>query len=102
MIQDRDITVELPSIIAEEGKASFPDPGYIIASIKLAKIAGCIISNIYCRGQAPPFIQSVQQVLRDLQAWMSALPESIRLAKAGAGTSRHVVSLHLSFNQVMV
>jgi proline utilization trans-activator len=101
MIPDRDITINLPSIsgLTEEERTDFPDPAYIIASIKLAKIAGDIITKIYCRGHPPPFINSVQQILRDLNVWMAALPESIRLSKSEP-SSRHVVSLHLSFNQV--
>lgn len=102
MIPDRDITVDLPSFsgLSDEERTAFPDPDHIIASIKLAKIAGNIITTVYCRGHPPPFIQSVQKVLGDLNAWMAALPDSIRLAETASCTSRHVVSLHLSFNQV--
>ena len=102
MIPDSDITVDLPSFSGLTGdeRIEFPDPEYIIASIKLAKIAGNIITNIYSRGRSPPFINSVQKVLRDLNVWMADLPDSIRLAEAGGCTPRHVVSLHLSFNQV--
>lgn len=102
MIPDRDITVDLPSFsgLTNEERTEFPDPDHIIASIKLAKIAGNIITTVYCRGHPPPFIQSVQKVLGDLNAWMADLPDTIRLAKAGGCTPRHVVSLHLSFNQV--
>ncbi|KFY97034.1 hypothetical protein V498_02328 [Pseudogymnoascus sp. VKM F-4517 (FW-2822)] len=92
MIPDRDITVDLPSLsgLTNEERAEFPDPEYIIASIKLAKIAGNIITTVYCRGHPPPFIQSVQRVLGDLKAWMAALPDSIRLAETGGCTPRHV------------
>ena len=102
MIPDSDITVDLPSFsgLTGEERIEFPDPEYIIASIKIAKIAGNIITNIYSRGRSPPFINSVQKVLRDLNVWMADLPDSIRLAEAGGCTPRHVVSLHLSFNQV--
>lgn len=102
MIPDRDITVDLPSFsgLTNEERTEFPDPDYIIVSIKLAEIAGNIITTVYCRGHPPPFIQSVQKVLGDLNAWMADLPDTIRLAKAGGCTPRHVVSLHLSFNQV--
>lgn len=102
MIPDKDITVDLPSFsgLSDEERTGFPDPDYIIASIKLAKIAGNIITTVYCRGHPPPFIQSVQRVLGDLNAWMAALPDSIRLAETAGCTPRHVMSLHLSFNQV--
>ncbi|KFY20444.1 hypothetical protein V491_03713 [Pseudogymnoascus sp. VKM F-3775] len=104
MIPDRDITVDLPSFssLTDEEKTEFPDPDYIIASIKLAKIAGSIITTVYCRGHPPPFIQSVQKVLGDLNEWMAALPDSIRLSEIGGCTPRHVVSLHLSFNQCVI
>ncbi|OBU00228.2 hypothetical protein VE01_01650 [Pseudogymnoascus verrucosus] len=104
MIPDRDITVDLPSSsgLNDEERTAFPDPDHIIASIKLAKIAGNIITTVYCRGHPPPFIQSVQKVLGDLNAWMAALPDSIRLAETAGCTSRHVVSLHLSFNQCVI
>ncbi|PVH70848.1 fungal-specific transcription factor [Cadophora sp. DSE1049] len=103
MIPDRDITVDLPSIsgLTEEANAEFSDLSYIIASIKLARIAGEIVTNIYCRGKPPPFVQSVQRILRDLNAWMTALPESVRLSGSGS-SPRHVVSLHLSFNQCVI
>ncbi|KAH6703133.1 fungal-specific transcription factor [Leptodontidium sp. MPI-SDFR-AT-0119] len=103
MIPDTNITVDLPSnsMLTEEAKAEFSDPAYIIASIKLARIAGEIVTSIYCRGHPPPFIQSVQRILRSLNAWMAALPESVRLSKSGS-SARHVVSLHLSFNQCVI
>jgi proline utilization trans-activator len=102
IIQDSDISVDLPSMLDlnDRERAMFPDPDYIISSIKLARIAGSIISTIYCRGQPPPFVQSVQKILRDLNGWVATLPNPIKLAQVGGFTPRHIVSLHLSFNQV--
>lgn len=101
IIQDSDISVDMPSManLNEQEKEMFPDPDYIISSITLARIVGGIIGTIYCRGQPPPFVPSVQKVLRDLNHWVATLPESIKLAPAGGFTPRHIASLHLSFNQ---
>lgn len=101
-VRDDDITVDLPSMVGLNGDDAkeFPDPDYILARISLAKITGNIIRNIYSRGKPPPFVQSVNQVLRDLNLWMATLPDSVRLGVGRRSPERPILSLHLSFNQV--
>jgi len=86
----------------EQEQANFADPEYAIANIKLARIVGNVIAKIYGRNQTEPFVQSVRTILRDLKAWMTDLPDSIKLPRTGLSTSapRNIIALHLSFNQV--
>lgn len=103
-IQDNDISVDLPSIqdVSENEKGELPDSGFVLASIELARIAGNIINTIYCRNKPPPFVQSVQKILRSLKKWVATLPANVRLGTHGGTTARHITALHLSFNQVRV
>jgi hypothetical protein len=82
----------------------FADPAHIVAHLKLARITGEIISDIYGRSlrQDQAFIYSVQKVLRNLRSWAETLPENVRLISAGPYryASRNIASLHLCFNQV--
>lgn len=102
MIRISDITADLPTMqgLSLKEQEEFSDPNYIVASINLATITGDIVSKIYCRRNPPPFVQSVQAVLRDLKAWMAELPDGIRLNTGNTPNLRHLVSLYLSFNQV--
>ncbi|RDW58361.1 hypothetical protein BP5796_12291 [Coleophoma crateriformis] len=99
-----DITVDLPTMggLSLKEQEEFSDPEYIIASVKLATITGDILSKIYCRRNPPPFVQSVQAVLRDLKAWMARLHDGVRLNTSSTPNIRHIVSLHLSFNQCVI
>lgn len=103
-VRDDDITVDLPSMegLTQEEGAEFFQLEYLLARISLAKITGDLIRTIYTRGKSPPFVQSVRQILRDLNSWMATLPDSIRLNQNGRSTERHLLSLHLSFNQSVI
>lgn len=103
-IVDTDIGVGLPSRpdLNEADRAELPDTDYILASIRLARIAGNIIGSIYRINNPPPFVPTVQKVLRELNAWIADLAVSVRLGKDGGPQSRPVVSIHLSFNQVRI
>jgi hypothetical protein len=101
-IQDKDISVDLPSLtdVSDQEREELPDSGLTLASIELARIAGDIMSTIYCRNNPPPFVRSVQRILRALKVWVASLPENIKLSTGRTPTARHIISLHLSFNQV--
>ncbi|KAH8599112.1 fungal-specific transcription factor domain-containing protein [Bisporella sp. PMI_857] len=103
-IQEMDMSVDQPYISAldENERAQLPEPAYMIASIQLAKITGSIISTIYRRNNPPPFILSVQKILRDLKSWIANLPETVKLVSGDKPRARHIVSLHLSFNQCVI
>jgi proline utilization trans-activator len=102
-IQDTDVSVDLPSSpdLDESERRQLSDPGYIIATIQLARIVSETISTIYRRKDPPPLIQSVQKILRDLKTWIANLPENATLSTSGAPLPRYIISLHLSFNQVL-
>lgn len=103
-ITDTDIGVGLPSkpelTCSEVDISDLPNTDYILAMIRLARIAGNIIGSIYRLVNPPPFVPTVQKVLRELNSWASDLAPSVRLAVDGGPQSRPVVSIHLSFNQV--
>ncbi|KAL3417413.1 fungal specific transcription factor domain-containing protein [Phlyctema vagabunda] len=107
-IQDDDISVDKPSegnLRAADREEFSPSSEYVNASIKLARISGSIVSNIYSRRKnGPPFVQSVQTILRDLKIWVASLPEGLKLDQKGIGTGRprNIVSLHLAFNQSVI
>ncbi|KAM3077955.1 hypothetical protein ACMFMF_004368 [Clarireedia jacksonii] len=103
-IQDIDISVDLPSSsdLDESERTQLSDPGYTIANIQLAKIASETISTIYRRKDPPPLIQSVQKILRDLKTWIANLPRNATLPMSGTPLPRHIISLHLSFNQCVI
>lgn len=104
-IQDSDIDVDLPSMekLTPSEQEEFSDPSHLIAHVKLARISGDIISDIYGRSsQTKAFVQSVQKILRSLRTWAETLPASVQISqtKPLKYSSRNVASLHLCFNQV--
>lgn len=101
-IADDAVETELP---ADRGLSDvdFEDPQILIANVKLAKHASEVITSVYRRRkQDTPFSLRVQKVVRDLWHWVEELPDHLKIDKtAVSGTSsRTVVRLHLSFNQV--
>jgi proline utilization trans-activator len=100
-VHDDDIEVDLPSDEALQTQSgASDDPRYLIAWIQLAKLSRRIITYIYGRKVQTPFSQRVLQTLQDLRNWVEELPQDLQLSPEGQATSNHVVSLHLSFNQV--
>lgn len=104
-ILDDDIEVDLPSSEGLTGPQArdFGDPDYIIASIRLARLATHIIASIYKRkGQHGAFSQRVQQALRNLRSWVEELPSHLQLdtEESLQAKSKPIIYLHLSFNQV--
>lgn len=103
-ILDEDIYVDLPKAPKPEHAEEFSDTEYLIAQIKLARITGEIIVKLYRRKKSEEtFLQRVQKLLKSLNLWLQTLPEHIRLKPGdGESNSRHVVALHISFNQVNI
>lgn len=106
-VQDSDIDVDLPSMdkLTPSEQEEFSDPSHLIAHVKLARISGDIISDIYGRSsQTKAFVQSVQKILRSLRTWAETLPASVQISQIRPlrYSSRNVASLHLCFNQVSV
>ncbi|EED18596.1 C6 transcription factor, putative [Talaromyces stipitatus ATCC 10500] len=106
-VQDSDIDVDLPSMekLSPTEQEEFSDPSHIIAHVKLARISGDIMSDIYGRSnQAKAFVQSVQKILRNLRSWAETLPESVQISPSQPFryASRNVASLHLCFNQCVI
>lgn len=104
-VRDSDIDVDLPSMdgLTPTEREEFSDPSHLVAHVKLARITGDIIGDIYGRsGQAKAFVQSVQKILRSLRSWAETLPESVQISpgKPQKYAARNVASLHLCFNQV--
>ena len=105
-IRDEDIHVDMPTelqlntaVAAEQ----FSDTAYLVASVQLARIVGQIVEKIYSRKeQGGSFLQRQQRLLLALQGLMRELPVHIRLPLPGGEglPAKHIVSLHLQFNQV--
>ncbi|OQE37803.1 hypothetical protein PENCOP_c009G08001 [Penicillium coprophilum] len=103
-VNDDDIDVELPTMdgLTSEEKEEFPDPGHLFASVGLAKIAGDILSHIYCMPgrNKVHFVKRVQGILRNLRDWDDTLPQNLTFR--WDDSNRHVASLHLCYNQCII
>jgi proline utilization trans-activator len=103
-VRDSDIDVDLPSMerLTPSEREEFSDPAHIVAHLRLARITGDIISDIYGRSGDKAFVQSVHKILRSLRSWAETLPESVQISSSNPQrySSRNVASLHLCFNQV--
>lgn len=109
MIQDKDIDVPLPSNegLSESDKEDFHDPIHLIALIKLSRIAGDIINEIYSIPQpnrVNRFVLRVQRILANLRSWNDTLPRELQFNRQATPmySSRSIASLHLNFSQVCV
>ncbi|KAI2819298.1 transcriptional regulator family: Fungal Specific TF [Aspergillus niger] len=103
-IRDEDIHVDMPTEVASPAaEEQFSDTAYSVASIRLSQIIGQTIDKIYCRKQhAESFLQREQQLLLALQDWLKSLPEHIKLRSEDSPPPKHIVSLHLQFNQCVI
>lgn len=103
-ISDEDIHVDLPADVtpAELHNEQFSDTEYLKATISLARFVGEAITKLYSRRKyAETFLQRVQKLLKELRNWVETLPAHLRLDQDDPETNkRHILSLHLSFNQV--
>ncbi|CAG9946989.1 unnamed protein product [Clonostachys rosea f. rosea IK726] len=103
-IRDEDIDVEMPSMdgLSEEEKMEFLDPQSLVTNIKLARIIGNILTDIYGipnRTQGLR-IHRVHGILKQLREWHDDLPPDMRVKERG--TPRPVSSLHLAYNQCII
>ncbi|PYI11498.1 fungal-specific transcription factor [Aspergillus sclerotiicarbonarius CBS 121057] len=103
-IRDEDIHVDMPTDVASPtAEEQFSDTAYLVASIRLSRIIGQTIDKIYCRKQhAESFLQREQQLLLALQEWLRSLPGHIKLRPDDSAPPKHIVSLHLQFNQCVI
>lgn len=104
-IQDEDIQVDLPSNagLPPLAKDDFEEVDHNVARIKLAGLSGQITKVLYARKpEQEPFLQRVQQVLKNLQDWIKSLPAHLHAddAQRPQSVSSRTRSLMLTFNQV--
>lgn len=101
-IRDDDIDVDLPSDLPCMKGDDMISADYLVASIKLGKIAGVIITNLYSRKRLEQtFSQRVHKIFRDLRNWFETLSPELQLRNnASVQVARHILFLHLTFNQV--
>lgn len=117
MVQDASMDVDLPQHTPNSG---FPDPRYFVAHIKLAKITGTILNQIYSiRKSHKPgesFIVCVHDILKLLRDWHDRLDVQDNMHKSltnqkslkldylvlGIASKRHTFSLHLSYNYCII
>lgn len=107
LLKDEDIEVDLPTNegLTEAQKDDFIDADYLVSSVSLARIAGDIIGSLYSRRKInETFSRRVQTIFRKLRDWVENLPPSMQLRQEDASSqvARHIVMLHLSFNQCVV
>ncbi|KAL1997982.1 hypothetical protein VTN02DRAFT_269 [Thermoascus thermophilus] len=82
-VRDDDIDADLPSMdgLSPAERDEFADPEHLVAHLRLARITGDIISDIYGRPRRDrTFVQSVHRILRSLRAWAETLPDTVRLS----------------------
>ncbi|KAK4142435.1 proline utilization trans-activator-like protein [Dichotomopilus funicola] len=103
-VRDEDIDTEMPSMdgLTDDETAEFLDPVPICTNIKLARIIGNILTDIYgipksTRGLC---IHRVHGILKQLREWHDELPKGMRIRDRG--TPRPVASLHLAYNQCII
>lgn len=105
-ILDEDIHVDMPTTISPTWRheEELSDTAYMTANIKLARIVGETITNLYSRRKyQETFLQRVQKLLKSLKHWVETLPESLRLNMEDLESSKKpVVSLHMAFNQCVI
>ncbi|KAF5856217.1 hypothetical protein ETB97_007693 [Aspergillus alliaceus] len=103
-IRDDDIHVDMPSQVSCPAyEEQFSDTSYLVASIQLARIIGQVLDKIYSHKQHPEsFLQREQQLLLAQQEWLQSLPAHIKLHTDGGSPPKHIVSLHLQFNQCVI
>jgi len=109
MLRDEDIDVQMPSMdgLTPEEAEDFYSPELMTAQIKLARITGNVISDLYKipqPGKANTFVQSVQRILTSLRSWHETLPTVLRLDFSAMPIypSRSVASLHLHFGNAVI
>lgn len=106
-IQDDEIEVDLPSnraFLDDSSALDFPDSGFFVARIGLARISGRIIHSIYSqKTQQTSLSQRVQEAFRDLRQWMDELPKCLQMGTEDESeVDPRIRSLHLLFNQVCI
>ena len=107
-IQDDDIDVDLPAELpprTESDIDDFANTDYCIANLRIANLSAQISASIYRRRrQTGNFLSRVQHALQSLDAWLQELPNTLRAAvsQASVDSAAHIITLHLSFNQVRV
>ncbi|KAL2817019.1 fungal-specific transcription factor domain-containing protein [Aspergillus cavernicola] len=105
-IHDDDIDVEMPSSepFAVGSQTKLGRPEHLVAHIKLARINGLIMRDIYgpsSKAGTGRLVQNVRAILQKLRTWDADVPESLRWNQDG-GVLRSVASLQLHFNQCII
>jgi hypothetical protein len=107
MFRDEDADVPFPSMngLTDLEKEDFYDETHINAQIKLAKITGNILNEIYHipqPGKANTFVQGVHTILTNLREWNEELAPILKFNVHATPmySSRSVASMHLNFSQV--
>ncbi|KAL4884911.1 fungal-specific transcription factor domain-containing protein [Aspergillus karnatakaensis] len=97
-VSEDDIQVDMPSdcdidAFSEEFVCSVEQVAYI----KLARISGSIMRQIYARTvSAESFLQRLEMVMKNLNEYITCLPEHLRPHK-GKPRSKNTIRLHLQF-----
>lgn len=103
-VRDEDIDVEMPSMegLTTEEMAEFLDPRSLIINIKLGRIIGNILTQIYGIPKATNgrYIHQVHSILKQLRAWHDELPPDMVVRERD--TPRTVANLALAFNQCII
>ncbi|RDW60442.1 fungal specific transcription factor domain-containing protein [Aspergillus mulundensis] len=103
-VRDEDIDVEMPSMdgLTRDEMAEFLDPRNLVINIKLGRIIGNILTQIYGIPKATKglYINQVHSILKSLREWHDELPPDMRVKERG--TPRPVASLHLAYNQCII
>lgn len=106
-IQDEDVEVNVPSLdgCSQAAAEDFDDTEYLVASIRVARLAAQISSSIYTRRKQQTSISSrVQQALHELKELVRDLPAPARRAREELppNAALPMVTLHLYLNQIFL
>lgn len=104
-IPDDSVEIGLPSDegLPSEARSELHDAEHIVFVVRLARLTMNAVNSLYVRKRQPTsFSERVQTTVQALSEWSTDLPARLQLnaEDTGSQNERHVVFLHLSFNQV--
>ncbi|CAK1360864.1 unnamed protein product [Cercospora beticola] len=103
-IRDEDIDVEMPSSesLTSEDQQEFHDPKHLCAHVKLSRITGSILTDVYCLPNhgTTTFVRRVHRVLNQLRKWDSELPSELRIQ--ADNSARNLYTLHMHYHLCII
>ncbi|EME43638.1 hypothetical protein DOTSEDRAFT_72863 [Dothistroma septosporum NZE10] len=106
-IQDQSIEIGLPSDngLPTEAELDLHDAEHITFVVRLTQLTNNAVGSLYVRKRQPTsFSERVRTALKAVSDWANDLPPRLQLRPEDSGVpnERHVLYMHLSFNQSVI